>query len=82
MFDFCLDREVTTPTTVDFTKEVRDRDRYRKSNISTTGQKNLKMLDLRLDRQATTPTTLDFLKEVRDRDRYRKSTTSTTGQKI
>ena len=39
MFDFRLDREATTPTTLDFMKEVRDRDRYRKSTTSTTGQK-------------------------------------------
>ena len=39
IFDFWLDREATTPTTLDFSKEVRDRDRYRKSTTSTTGQK-------------------------------------------
>ena len=39
IFDFWLDREATTPTTLDFSKKVRDRDRYRKSTTSTTGQK-------------------------------------------
>ena len=38
MFNFRLDREATTPTTLNFIKEVRDRDRYHKSTKSTTGQ--------------------------------------------
>ena len=39
IFDFRLDREAITPTTLDFSKEVRDRDRYPKSTTSTTGKK-------------------------------------------
>ena len=37
-----LDRELTTPTTLDFSKELKDRERYRKSTTSTTGQKKFK----------------------------------------
>ena len=37
--DFGLDREPTTPTTLDFSKELKDRERYRKSTTSTTGKK-------------------------------------------
>ena len=37
-----LDRQPTTPTTLDFLKELRDRERYRKSTPSTTGQKKFK----------------------------------------
>ena len=39
IFDFGLDREATTPTTLEFPKEVKIRDRYRKSTTLTTSQK-------------------------------------------
>ena len=41
-FDFEPDCEPTTPTTLDFSKELRDRERYRKSTTSTTGPKKFK----------------------------------------
>ena len=40
IYDFGLDREATTPTTLDFPKEVRDIDHYCKSTTSITGKKN------------------------------------------